>query len=146
MHKRPILHHFALKSSSLCECFVENYCYAKLWMKSKCKSHKRCTVIIQRMNSTNGKWHYIVTSSPIGWAHTWNDHCRCRGLVSFVLCFHVDGLVQERHSSSALTIELLISCTNPLISSLFAESYYLFTHILQRCLDGTGAIIWLYQC
>ena len=28
---------------------------------------------------------------------------------------HIDGLVQERRNSSALAMELLLSCTNPLI-------------------------------
>ena len=33
---------------------------------------------------------------------------------------HIDGLVQERRKSSALAMELRLSCINPLISS----SYY----------------------
>ena len=32
-----------------------------------------------------------------------------------ILEFHVDGLVQERRNSSALAMELRLSCTNPLI-------------------------------
>ena len=32
-------------------------------------------------------------------------------------CVHIDGLVQERRNSSALAMELHISCTNPLISA-----------------------------
>ena len=31
------------------------------------------------------------------------------------LCIHIDGLVQERHNSSALAMELHLSCTNPSI-------------------------------
>ena len=31
---------------------------------------------------------------------------------------HIDGLVQERHNSSALAMELCLSCINPSISSL----------------------------
>ena len=30
-------------------------------------------------------------------------------------CLHIDKLVQERRNSSALSMELCLSCTNPLI-------------------------------
>ena len=31
---------------------------------------------------------------------------------------YIDGLVQERHNSSVLAMELCLSCTNPSISSI----------------------------
>ena len=40
---------------------------------------------------------------------TWKSACR--------KCFHFDGLVQERRNSSALEMELRLSCTNPSTSS-----------------------------
>ena len=33
---------------------------------------------------------------------------------------YIDGLVQERHNSSALAMELSLSCINPLICSSFS--------------------------
>ena len=31
---------------------------------------------------------------------------------------HIDGLMQERRNSSALAVELRLSCTNPSVSAL----------------------------
>ena len=36
-------------------------------------------------------------------------------IISLFFVKHIDGLVQERRNSSALAIELRLSCTNPLI-------------------------------
>ena len=36
-------------------------------------------------------------------------------------CLHIDKLVQERRNSSALSMELHLSCTNP---SICSEQYY----------------------
>ena len=40
--------------------------------KGELTAHPR---IILRMCPANGRWHYNVTSSFIGWAHTQNDPC-----------------------------------------------------------------------
>ena len=39
---------------------------------------------------------------------------------SWLLNLHIDGLVQKRHNSSALAMELHLSCTNPLISYIYS--------------------------
>ena len=39
-------------------------------------------------------------------------------LCSIIWSLHIDGLVQERRNSSALAMELRLSCTNPLISAI----------------------------
>ena len=46
----------------------------------------------------------------------WGCCCICLVLNRAILqWYHIDGLVQERHNSSALAVELCLSCTNPLI-------------------------------
>ena len=41
---------------------------------------------------------------------------------------HIDGLVQERHNSIALAMELCLSCTNPSICNI----YVFLDHIIMR--------------
>ena len=48
-------------------------------------------------------------------------------LLSLVLIFHIDGLVQERRNSIANALELRLSCPNPSIWNL-AYDIYLSTH------------------
>ena len=48
----------------------------------------------------------------------WVEHCRKRGARSFfelwiIYLSHIDGLMQTRRNSSALAMELRLSCTNP---------------------------------
>ena len=38
------------------------------------------------------------------------------GIADVVDWVHIDGLMQKRHNSSALAMELRHSCTNPLVS------------------------------
>ena len=46
-------------------------------------------------------------------------------------CFNIKGLVQERHKSSALAMELRLSCTNPSICYKLSQHY--FMHGRERC-------------
>ena len=56
---------------------------------------------------------------------------------------HVDGLVQERHNSSALAMELHLSCTNPLMCSLKVLSMKLMQKsIYQFCYFFLNKIHW----
>ena len=64
--------------------------------------------IILCMCPANERQHYNVTSSLIGWAHTKNDPWN-----QFKVYIH--RLEQGRHNSSALAMELHLSCINPLI-------------------------------
>ena len=48
--------------------------------------------------------------------------------------YHIDGLVQERRNSSALAMELCLSCTNPSICKFCAKSSkYTFTYARSSC-------------
>ena len=49
---------------------------------------------------------HVTTLGSLYWIHPddWQDGCRSS---------HIDGLVQERRNSSALAMELRLSCTNP---------------------------------
>ena len=46
---------------------------------------------------------------------------------------YIDGLVQERCNSSALEMELRISCTNPSISSLYGAGYSVKSKSMYAC-------------
>ena len=46
-------------------------------------SHTCCAGIILCMHPANRRRRYNVRSSLIGWAHTQNDPCLCRGIGSF---------------------------------------------------------------
>ena len=37
------------------------------------------------------------------------------------MTFHIDGLVQERRNSSAIAMELRLSCTNPSLCELHVQ-------------------------
>ena len=60
---------------------------------------------------------------------------------------HVDGLMQKRHNSFALAMELHLSCTNPSICSLI---HYVFLHYFSACrssmkvkeIDRTANVAW----
>ena len=45
-----------------------------------------------------------ITKNPVFWQPE---------IEIFLMIYHVDGLVQERCDSSALAMELCLSCTNP---------------------------------
>ena len=47
----------------------------------------------------------------------WGNHIKSKTF------YYFDGIVQERHNSSALAMELCLSCTNPPISSKHFKSY-----------------------
>ena len=63
-------------------------------------------------------WCFVLN---MNWNHknmsSFCDICRyaLRWRSVHVIWAHFDGLVQERHNSSALAMELCLSCTNPLI-------------------------------
>ena len=42
---------------------------------------------------------------------------------------HIDGLMQERRNSSALAMELHLSCTNPSIYARFQPMHLLWEHL-----------------
>ena len=49
---------------------------------------------------------------------------------------HTDGLVQERRNSSALAMELRLSCTNPSIQSTASLQYgSIFWYYIKNCND-----------
>ena len=89
------------------------------------------TFTILCVHSSNERRRYNVTSSLIGWAHIQNDPW-IKGLGfdskrGFWLTLnnnnnnkhHLDGLVQDCSSSSALAMGILQSCTEPLIFNTF---------------------------
>ena len=108
--------------------------------------------------------HHLVVSTTASISHKKiTQFCCalfCCGYIISSWWIHVDGLVQERHNSGALAMELSLSCTNPSISSclniFYAIIFYffllwyiwcdLFTHVIQGYFTGTGAIIGLSQC
>ena len=53
---------------------------------------------------------------------------------------HFDGLVQEWHNSSALAMELRLSCTNPLIYSMHSISQMLKTWSTQGGRASAGMV------
>ena len=55
-------------------------------------------------------WHSVDRGSEGAWILI------CRRLLCCVCCYHFDGLMQERRTSSALAKELRLSCTHPSIS------------------------------
>ena len=66
--------------------------------------------------------------------------------ISFISCcmlfiFHINGLVQERHNSSALAMELHLSCINPSISFISHKSSRNYCYLLTVC---DVKIIWCY--
>ena len=48
--------------------------------------------------------------------------------------YHIDGLVQERHNSSVLVMELCLSCTKPSIYSILAQAWGQTTFIKYKYL------------
>ena len=69
--------------------------------------------------SANERWHYIVTSSLIGWAHTQNDRMQPGAKLQVAKCWRMIHNV---------------------------SSYPLCINNLQGCFTGIGAILWLPQC
>ena len=68
------------------------------------------------MHPANEKWHYNVTLSLIGWAHSQNDPWQdSPQAVCYTDEIHTDGLGQDCSISSALTMEILQSWTELLI-------------------------------
>ena len=53
-----------------------------------------------------------VNNSPLVGKYMWGEHY-VNIISDFHFKQHVNGLVQERRNSSALAIELSLSCTNP---------------------------------
>ena len=53
---------------------------------------------------------------------------------------HFKGLVQERRNSSALAMELRLSCTNPLTDGLVQERCNSSVLAMELCLSCTKAI------
>ena len=58
-----------------------------------------------------------------GW-DSWKPHM-CYGYTIWMHCrVYIDGLMQERHKSSALAMELHLSCTNPSIYIIHVEMWW----------------------
>ena len=71
--------------------------------------------------------------------------------------WHLDGLVQERRNSSALAMELRLSCTHPLICTLLSWTYQSHPGLFrwrikccdagwnQECIYTMNVAAWLWQ-
>ena len=58
--------------------------------------------------------------------------------VTFLKVYHIDGLMQERHNSTANALELCLSCTNP---SIWISQPYSIAMATDGCDDIKGSAI-----
>ena len=59
--------------------------------------------------------------------------------------FHIDGLVQERRNSSALAMELHLSCTNPSICNAFCHWLRSYSAVDSKCAVVCSKCPWTLQ-
>ena len=77
---------------------------------------KRC--FCKYLHNTNAHWLWDINVMHINWKHIKSPFSaqlfivKDRGVCKMD---NIDGFVQEKHNSSALAMELRLSCTNPLI-------------------------------
>ena len=106
-------------------------------------------------------WFLIHEAAPLHWHHSilisaW----KWKGINnnSLVLCTpytcenitaalrkvqqHIDGLVQERCNSSALAMELCLSCINPPIRCVADGCYPLFSGYVSNSVNGIRCILY----
>ena len=80
-----------------------NHCWQVLWLHTAPLSHSELTWLNDTSDHQQSSyWAYGGFCSPL------RKH--------FNRLYEIDGLVQERRNSSALAMELHLSCTNPLRS------------------------------
>ena len=112
----------ALELLALSHCFILTF--IPWW-----QYHHSISVYMEASNINNKKYR--------------NDHMlHLLICVLLVLCYYIDGLMQEMHNSSALAMEWRLSCTNPLIWAI--PSIYSFRN-LGQCSFRKWLIAWWHH-
>ena len=106
------------------------YC---LWDKKAPHAHSRLPVM------------YLCLFLPVSWQQHGNMECRQNIHLRWQIG-HIDGLVQKRSSSCALSMELRLFCTDPSISTLEHKQY--IYHIWHPNTIDTHCYKWIiyWQC
>ena len=66
-------------------------------------------------------WLTLYWQQLLNWTMYYNDAICLQHMVSHGGVHHIDRLVQQRHNSSALAMELHLSCSNPSICGLVCQ-------------------------
>ena len=99
------------------------------WMKLR----KSWRTLHSRMINRNPTWNFLRYLQCVSYLY--------KQFGCFLFYFsYTEGLMQKRCNSSALTIELLLSCTNPSISPVLVDPHDLVTYFPQGCFTATGSL------
>ena len=101
---RPIVHHYADPWNTLC------FPWNKTTDITEVHSITRFLIFIQCYYAIIYNLPYVLIFDAL-YFHHWNNVV----LQTNTLYSHIDGLVQEIHNSSALAVELCLSCISPSI-------------------------------
>ena len=106
-------------------------------MSTKLAMKTICRAVSCRPQQGHHPWPELISMGG-SLEPTWQYSCTSQ--VNFLKQIHIDGLMQEKCNSSALAVELRLSCTNP---SIWTQTEFLLSIIALALIDDKLSLVWV---